>query len=48
LTDRVKNRKKVLYRGKEGRNILLTVNRRKTNWIGHINLACELAATTYH
>jgi hypothetical protein len=26
----------VLHRGKEGRNSLHTINRRKANWIGHI------------
>jgi hypothetical protein len=36
LTDVVKNKKKILYRVKEERNILPTVNRRKTNWTGHI------------
>jgi hypothetical protein len=34
-TDRVRN-EEVLHRVKEDRNILNTVNRRKTNWIGHI------------
>jgi len=34
-TDRVSN-EKVLYRVKEGKNILHTVKKRKTNWIGHI------------
>jgi hypothetical protein len=34
-TDRVNN-KAVLHRVKEGRNILHTIRRRKTNWIGHI------------
>jgi len=32
--DRVRN--EVLHRVKEKRNILLTVRRRKANWIGHI------------
>ena len=35
MTDRI-NSKKLLYRVKEETNILPTVNRRKTNWIGHI------------
>ena len=26
----------VLYRGKEERNVLLTIKRREANWIGHI------------
>jgi hypothetical protein len=34
-TDRVRNGK-VLYRVKEERNILHTIQRRKANWIGHI------------
>jgi hypothetical protein len=34
-TDRVKN-EDVLHRAKEERNILHTIKRRKTNWIGHI------------
>jgi hypothetical protein len=34
-TDRVRN-EKVLLRVKEERNIILTVKRRKANWIGHI------------
>jgi hypothetical protein len=34
-TDRVGNGK-VLHRGKEERNILHTVKRRKANWIGHV------------
>jgi hypothetical protein len=29
-------RKEVLLRAKEERNILHTLKRRKTNWIGHI------------
>jgi len=33
-TDRVRN--EVSHRVKEDRNILNTVNRRETNWIGHI------------
>jgi len=33
--DRVRN-KEVLHRGKEERNILYTIDRRKANWIGHI------------
>jgi hypothetical protein len=33
--DRVKN-EKVLHRVKEERNILRTMKRRNTNWIGHI------------
>ena len=36
-SDRVRN-KEVLHRVTEDRNILNTVNRRKTNWIGHILL----------
>jgi len=32
--DRVRD--EVLHRGKEQRNILQTVNRRKVNWIGHM------------
>ena len=35
MTDRVKS-KKLLYVVKGERNFLHTVNRRKTNWIGHI------------
>jgi hypothetical protein len=34
-TDRVRN-EEVLHRLKEERYILLTINRRKANWIGHI------------
>jgi hypothetical protein len=34
-TDRVRN-KEVLHRVKEERNIVLTIKRRKANWIGHI------------
>jgi hypothetical protein len=34
-TDRVRN-EEVLHRAKEERNIVLTVKRRKVNWIGHI------------
>jgi hypothetical protein len=34
-TDRVKN-KEVLHRVKEQRNILLTIKRRKANWIGQV------------
>jgi hypothetical protein len=34
-TDRVRN-EEVLHRVKEERNIVHTINRRKTNWIGHI------------
>jgi hypothetical protein len=34
-TDRVRN-EEVLYRVKEERNILHTINRRKAKWIGHI------------
>jgi hypothetical protein len=34
-TDRVRN-EEVLHRVKEERNILLTIKRRKANWIGHI------------
>ena len=34
-TDRVRN-EEVLHRVKEQRNIIHTVKRRKTNWIGHI------------
>jgi hypothetical protein len=34
-TDRVRN-EEVLHRVKEERNILHTIKRRKTNWIGHI------------
>jgi hypothetical protein len=34
-TDRVRN-EEVLHKVKEERNILLTIKRRKTNWIGHI------------
>jgi hypothetical protein len=34
-TDRVNN-ESVLHRVKEERNILLTIRRRKANWIGHI------------
>jgi hypothetical protein len=34
-TDRVR-KDEVLPRAKEERNLLLTVNRRKANWIGHI------------
>jgi hypothetical protein len=34
-TDRVSN-EEVLHRVKEERNILHTIKRRKTNWIGHI------------
>jgi hypothetical protein len=33
--DSVRN-EEVLYRVKEKRNIIHTVNRRKVNWIGHI------------
>jgi hypothetical protein len=35
LTDRVRN-EEVLLRVKEQRNIVQTIKRRKTNWIGHI------------
>jgi hypothetical protein len=34
-TDRVRN-EEVLHRGKEERNIIHTIKRRKANWIGHI------------
>jgi hypothetical protein len=34
-TDRVRN-EEVLHRVKEERNIVLTIKRRKANWIGHI------------
>jgi hypothetical protein len=34
-TDRVEN-KDVLHRGKEKRNSINTIKRRKANWIGHI------------
>jgi len=34
LYDRVRN--EVLYRVKEERNILHTIHRRKSNWIGHV------------
>jgi hypothetical protein len=34
-TDRVRN-EEVLDRGKEERNIIHTVKRRKANWIGHV------------
>jgi hypothetical protein len=34
-TDRVRN-EEGLYRIKEERNILLTIKRRKVNWIGYI------------
>jgi hypothetical protein len=34
-TDHVRN-EEVLHRGKEDRNILNTIKRRKANWIGHI------------
>jgi hypothetical protein len=34
-TDRVRN-EEVLHRVKEERNIVLTIKRRKVNWIGHI------------
>jgi hypothetical protein len=34
-TDRVRN-EEVLHRVKEERNIVHTIKRRKTNWIGHI------------
>jgi len=34
-TDRVR-KEEALPRGKEERNILQTIQRRKTNWIGHI------------
>ena len=34
-TDRVKN-EEILQRGKEKRNILHTMKRRKAKWIGHI------------
>jgi hypothetical protein len=33
--DHVKN-EQMLYRGKEGRNILYTVRHEKANWFGHI------------
>jgi hypothetical protein len=33
-TDRVRN--EALHRGKEERNIVHTIARRKDNWIGHI------------
>jgi len=32
---RVEN-EEVLFRGKEERNVLLTIKRREANWIGHI------------
>jgi hypothetical protein len=35
LADRVRN-EEVLHRVKEERNIVHTIKRRKTNWIGHI------------
>jgi hypothetical protein len=35
LTDHVRN-EEVLLRGKEERNILHEISKRKTNWIGHI------------
>jgi hypothetical protein len=34
-TDRVRNGK-VLHRGKEERNIVHAIKRRKANWIGHV------------
>jgi hypothetical protein len=34
-TDRVRNNE-VLLRAKEERNVLLTVNRKKASWFGHI------------
>jgi hypothetical protein len=34
-TDRVRN-EEVLHRVKEERNIVHTIKRRKTNWIGHV------------
>jgi hypothetical protein len=34
-TDHVRN-EEVLHKGKEERNILHTIKRRKANWIGHV------------
>jgi hypothetical protein len=40
-TDHVRN-EEVLLRGKEQRNILHEINKRKTNWVGHLCRNCLL------